>query len=86
MHIHLNTFIATICMHAAAEARGMAEFGAGPSSQPIYLDEVSCGGSEMNLSECASRALHDCEHSEDAGVICRGKDGRGMFQCTVCNY
>ena len=59
-------------MHTDAEAQGRAAFGAGPSSQPIHLDDVFCHGPERNLSECASAARHNCGHGEDAGVICRG--------------
>ena len=59
-------------MYTDAEARCCAEFGAGNTSQPIHLDDVSCLGSERDLSECASIARHNCGHREDAGVICRG--------------
>ena len=38
----------------------------------IFLDNVGCTGNETNLFECAHRGVgvHDCVHSEDAGVIC----------------
>ncbi|XP_059497149.1 deleted in malignant brain tumors 1 protein-like [Stegostoma tigrinum] len=42
----------------------------------ILLDEVKCKGRESFLSDCSSsRSAHpDCEHKEDASVICSGKE------------
>lgn len=45
-------------------------FGRGDLNKPILLDEVACTGSEQNLGECTSATVHDCTHSEDAGVRC----------------
>ena len=43
-----------------------------PGIRDIFLDEVACRGTEMNLTDCPHRGIgiHNCEHSEDAGVIC----------------
>lgn len=48
----------------------LALFGEG--TLPILLDEVNCVGNETSLIECLANpySLHDCEHYEDAGVIC----------------
>ena len=38
----------------------------------IWLDQVSCVGTELRLLDCPANAigLHDCVNSEDAGVRC----------------
>ncbi|XP_045068525.1 uncharacterized protein LOC123483103 [Coregonus clupeaformis] len=47
-----------------------AHFGQG--SEPTWLDNVKCSGSESHLSECSHRrfGVEDCNHGEDAGVFC----------------
>uniref|UniRef100_A0A8D0KTK9 SRCR domain-containing protein n=1 Tax=Strix occidentalis caurina TaxID=311401 RepID=A0A8D0KTK9_STROC len=44
----------------------------GPGSGTILLDDVQCRGDEDNLWECSHRgiAVHNCQHKEDASVIC----------------
>ena len=57
---------------SAVEALSNAYFGQGDDSQPIWLDDVDCFGSEENLAECLTSqfGVHNCRHSEDAGVRC----------------
>ncbi|KFP75951.1 Galectin-3-binding protein A, partial [Apaloderma vittatum] len=55
---------------AAVAAPGLAHFGRGRDS--IWLDDVNCTGTESALSECGARprGVHNCNHGEDAGVVC----------------
>ena len=39
---------------------------------PILFDEVQCTGAERSLGQCSFITDHDCDHSEEAGVICIG--------------
>ena len=43
-----------------------------PGVGAIFLDDVGCRGNETNLVDCPHRGVgvHNCHHSEDAGVIC----------------
>ena len=44
----------------------------GEGTGPIFLDDTHCDGSETRLLLCGSNNIHDCVHSEDAGVRCIG--------------
>lgn len=54
-----------------AGAIAVTTFPAGSGS--ILLDNVGCTGRESKLVNCSHNGIgvHDCSHSEDAGVRCR---------------
>ncbi|XP_059716799.1 soluble scavenger receptor cysteine-rich domain-containing protein SSC5D-like isoform X2 [Haemorhous mexicanus] len=62
------------CGPALAALPGSGEFG--PGEGPIWLDDVTCRGSEVELGRCPARTWgeNNCHHGEDAGVRCAGAD------------
>jgi hypothetical protein len=54
----------------ADNAYGFARYGQGIG--PIHLDDVNCTGSEASVDQCTHGGVgnHNCDHSEDAGVVC----------------
>ena len=52
----------------ALAAQGGAAFG--PGVDPTHLDDVTCIGSETSLSQCRYAETDNCNHFEDAGVVC----------------
>uniref|UniRef100_A0A3Q2PTT2 SRCR domain-containing protein n=1 Tax=Fundulus heteroclitus TaxID=8078 RepID=A0A3Q2PTT2_FUNHE len=54
----------------ATQAWGEAHFG--PGTGTILLDNLKCSGDEASLQQCShiSWNVHNCDHSEDAGVTC----------------
>ena len=67
-------------MNTEPEAYGNATFGEGEGY--IYIKNVQCNGSESTLEDCPASevGVHDCTHSEDAGVRCQS-----MCACTSYN-
>jgi hypothetical protein len=69
--------------HIDAVAYHNAYFG--PGTGPILLDDVFCLGNEKSILECDSNInpfslinsyLHNCVHSEDAGVACLSRESQ----------
>ena len=55
--------------------QALREFGLGTG--PIWLDDVKCSGTENNILSCTQLPFshnNNCEHKEDSGVRCRGKN------------
>ena len=65
----------------AVSAPRSARFGAG--SGQIWLDNVGCSGSESSIENCPHNGwgIQNCDHGEDASVICSSKLCRpGLFK------
>lgn len=46
-----------------------------PGNGSIWLDNVKCKGDETNILDCQrNKKKHNCVHTEDVGVICKGKN------------
>ena len=60
-------------LERAIPTRG-AYFGVG--SGPIHLSRAQCRSNDTRLIDCNvdKTGVNGCEHNEDAGVICMGKD------------
>ncbi|XP_023616403.1 lysyl oxidase homolog 3-like [Myotis lucifugus] len=57
----------------------------GPGTGRIWLDNLSCSGTERSVAECTSRGWgnSDCTHDEDAGVICKDQRLPGFSDSNV---
>ncbi|KAL8611730.1 hypothetical protein ACOMHN_038983 [Nucella lapillus] len=57
---------------ANAQVKQSGSYGAGSSSQKIWLDDLRCTGNETSIILCPHNGLgiHNCGHSKDVGVFC----------------
>ena len=71
------------CRQLALGSSGTARAGGyyGQGSDPIWLDNVQCSGSESTLSQCSHKNWgdEDCSHGEDVGVECSGRRAKAGF-------
>ncbi|XP_072013630.1 uncharacterized protein [Amphiura filiformis] len=58
--------------HGPSSAFKGPQFGSGNDESNIWLDNVQCQGDEQNIGRCTYNMIgsHDCDHLEDAGVVC----------------
>ena len=71
MHACIAASWSLLCC-ADVAVRRQSFFGAG--SGPIFVDDVQCAGDEDLLRNCtADFVVNDCDHTEDAGVVCGGE-------------
>ena len=55
-----------------AEVFQGSRFGGGTG--PIFLNHLDCSGTESSLIDCNQFAGDSCNHAQDAGVRCIGKE------------
>ncbi|XP_071157328.1 scavenger receptor cysteine-rich domain-containing protein DMBT1-like [Mytilus edulis] len=65
---------AVVCRQLTFQNGGVAVFDGrfGAGTGPIWLDDVTCQGNELNIEQCTARPWNqtNCQHKEDVGVIC----------------
>ena len=71
LRVTQSTELINLLLATAVTARSQAFFGQGTG--PIQYDDVQCSGSEVRMENCAKLTVHNCAHSEDAGVTCGGR-------------
>ena len=74
LNFSLTYFLSSFLNLGAVPVRN-SFFGSGSGS--ILLDDVMCTGNEVSLLNCPRRSntalfSSNCDHTEDAGVICQG--------------
>ena len=72
IHIFNTIILDHVGLHGNVQTFGYS-FGSGNNS--ILLDDVNCSGDEATVLNCTLCSLfdHNCDHSEDAAVICHGQ-------------
>ncbi|XP_007425604.2 macrophage receptor MARCO [Python bivittatus] len=69
---HWNLDAGTVVCRMMGFSRAIETFTAVPGSGQIWLDDVTCTGTESSIYSCNKREWgeNNCSHSEDAGVEC----------------
>ncbi|XP_030840216.1 neurotrypsin isoform X2 [Strongylocentrotus purpuratus] len=57
----------------------------GEGSGKIFMDNVACEGDEFSIKDCPrnKNGWHNCDHEEDAGVICQVQDNGATSEPAV---
>lgn len=58
-----------LSLSSALQVRSALEFGGGTGE--IWMDKVDCLQNERKILDCAHNTEHNCDHSEDVGVVCK---------------
>lgn len=84
LHYRYIRTLYTLAFYLAAQVISSLQFGT--STGQIWLDEVSCNGSEETLLNCSHSPLgtHDCSHSDDVGLMCPPIPGKKF--CTAWQH
>lgn len=72
MHaINVLTNAAYLVSSSGATALSRAAFG--PGTGRVLLDDVECIGTESSIADCRNSGWGhtNCDHSEDASVVCQ---------------
>jgi len=75
--IHAATVVCKMLGYTEAEM-GVHSAYFGMGNDRILLDNVHCDGSEKNITDCTLKSDKpfgdsDCQHHEDAGVVCKSE-------------
>jgi len=75
--------------HYYAGAIGVKNAYFGEGNGHILLDDVMCFGNEVSLLSCPRKNdkklfSSNCDHAEDAGVICQGKVYKSLKVSYCC--
>lgn len=70
MFVFIRVTVTTHTLDVISIKRASTAFGVGTG--PIFLDNLACNSDDISLLECPYSVLHQCQHSDEAGVQCYG--------------
>ena len=75
-------FFLFIYFFLTSDAQAFSNAFYGQGSGPIYLDNVQCSGSELDLFDCPGDTTPSCTQADAASVRCN-PTGMNITQCKV---